>query len=256
MTASPGARPSAMAGRVSTLAAPLVVEAEGVGKAFGRAVVLRDVTFDVAAGEVVALFGPNGAGKSTLLRVLATLMRPTAGTLRLFGDATAGAALRRRIGVVAHQSFLYPDLTARENLRYYARMYGLDVAEERADAWLARVALGEAGDQIVRRFSRGMEQRLALARALMHDPDLVLLDEPWSGLDAAAGGWLEGLLRELRSAGRTVIVATHDFARGLAVATRAVVVHRGRLAWDTPVTADTTETIDVRYREITGAVAA
>ncbi len=256
MTASLGARPSAMADRVSTLAARLVVEADGIGKAFGRAIVLRDVGLRVAGGEVVALFGPNGAGKSTLLRVLATLMRPTAGTLRLFGDAGSGAALRRRIGVVAHQSFLYPDLTARENLRFYARMYGLERADERADAWLTRVALADAGDRIVRRFSRGMEQRLALARALMHDPEIVLLDEPWSGLDADGGDWLEGVLRELRAAGRTVLVATHDFARGLAVATRAIVLHRGRIAWDTPVNPDTAATIDARYREITGAVAA
>jgi heme exporter protein A len=256
MMASLGARPSAMAERVSTLAGSAVVDADAVGKAFGRAVILRDVTLTVAAGEVVALFGPNGAGKSTLLRVLATLMRPSTGRLRLFGDAVAGAGLRRRIGVVAHQSFLYPDLTARENLRFYARMYGLDVADERADAWLARVALADAADRTVRRFSRGMEQRLALARALMHDPELVLLDEPWSGLDAAAGDWLVDLLRELRGGGRTVVVATHDFGRGLAVATRALVLHRGRLAWETPVTADTAATVDVRYREITGAVAA
>ena len=164
--------------------------------------------------------------------------------------------MRRRIGVVAHQSFLYPDLTARENLRFYARMYGLDVSDERADAWLARVALSDAADRTVRLFSRGMEQRLALARALMHDPELVLLDEPWSGLDAAAADWLAELLGEVRAAGRTVIAATHDFQRGLDVATRAIVLHRGRLAWETTVTAETLPTVDKVYREITGAVAA
>jgi heme exporter protein A len=256
MTASLGARPSAMAEQVSTVQVRPVVEVDAVGKAFGRAVILRDVTLAVAPGEAIALFGPNGAGKSTLLRVLATLMRPTSGTLRLFGEVPAAAALRRRIGVVAHQSFLYPDLTARENLRFYARMYGLDVTDERADAWLARVSLTDAADRTVRLFSRGMEQRLALARGLMHDPELVLLDEPWSGLDAAAGDWLAGLLRELRAAGRTVIVATHDFQRGLGVATRAIVLHRGRLAWETPVTAETLPVVDRMYREITGAVAA
>jgi heme exporter protein A len=245
-----------MAERVSMGAGAVVLEADAVGKAFGRAVVLRDVTLRVAPGEVVALFGPNGAGKSTLLRLLATLVKPTQGRVRWFGGAAGGVALRRRIGVVAHQSFLYPDLTARENLQFYARMYGLDVADERTDAWLARVDLAEAADRTVRRFSRGMEQRLALARALMHGPDLVLLDEPWSGLDAAAGDWLVDLLCELRGAGRTIVVATHDFARGLAVSTRALVLHRGRLAWETPVTAGTAATVDARYREITGAVAA
>ncbi len=256
MTASLGARPSAMAEQVSTGTDCPVVEADAVGKVFGRTAILRDVTLTVRSGEVVALFGPNGAGKSTLLRVLATLIRPTSGTVRLFGEIPAASALRRRIGVVAHQSFLYPDLTARENLRFYARMYGLGVGAECADAWLARVSLGDVADRTVRQFSRGMEQRLALARALMHDPELVLLDEPWSGLDAAAGDWLAELLRELRVAGRTVIVSTHDFPRGLGVATRAIVLHRGRLAWETAVTAETAGTVDQAYRDITGAVAA
>jgi heme exporter protein A len=158
--------------------------------------------------------------------------------------------------LVAHQSFLYPDLTARENLLFYAGMYGLDEAEALSDAWLARVALADARDRPVRLFSRGMEQRLALARALLHDPELILLDEPWSGLDAAAADWLGGLLRELRLRGRTVVVATHDFQRGLGVADRAVIIHRGRLVWQTPVAGDAFQAVDAMYRQITGAVAA
>ncbi|MBP1689959.1 MAG: transporter ATP-binding protein [Deltaproteobacteria bacterium] len=248
--------PFAMADAVSGPTGGPVVHAEGLGKAFGRAVVLRDLTVSVTAGEVVALFGPNGAGKSTLLRLLATLMTPTAGFLRLFGDAGSSLEVRRRIGLVAHQSFLYPDLTARENLLFYAGMYGLEDAEARTDAWLERVALADARARPVRLFSRGMEQRLALARALLHDPELILLDEPWSGLDAASTDWLDGLLLELRSRRRTVVVATHDFQRGLGVATRALIIHRGRLAWETPIASDALVTVDAMYRQITGAVAA
>jgi heme exporter protein A len=244
-----------MAEPVNGSAPGLVVHAENVGKAFGRSVVLRDVTLHVSPGDVVALFGPNGAGKSTLLRLLAALARPTTGVVRLFGETQGGAGVRRRIGLVAHQSFLYPDLTARENLRFYARMYRLDAPDERAETWLRRVDLAEAGDRPVRLFSRGMEQRLALARALLHDPELVLLDEPWSGLDAAGSEWLSALLGELRERGRAVVAATHDFDRGLAVASRALVVHRGRLAWDGPADGDAAR-FDARYREITGAVAA
>lgn len=246
----------ARAGGVSGPAGGLVVRAEGLGKAFGRAVVLRDLTLSVTAGEAVALFGPNGAGKSTLLRLFATLMAPTSGSLELFGGAGSSLAARRRIGLVAHQSFLYPDLTARENLLFYAGMYGLDDAEALSEAWLHRVALTDARDRPVRLFSRGMEQRLALARALVHDPALILLDEPWSGLDAAAADWLGELLLELRSRGRTVVVATHDFQRGLGVADRAVIVHRGRLAWQASVSGSALATIDAMYRQITGAVAA
>ena len=248
--------PFGMAERVSGAASVPVVRADGLGKSFGRAVVLRDVGLTVESGEAVALFGPNGAGKSTLLRLLARLMSPTAGSLAIFGERESTPAVRRRIGLVAHQSFLYPDLTARENLLFYARMFELSDAATRVDAWLRRVALAEVEARPVRLFSRGMEQRLALARALLHEPDLVLLDEPWNGLDAAAADWLRGLLLELRAEGRTVVLATHDFERGLGVATRALIVHRGRLVWEAPVTSDARAAVDATYRQITGAVAA
>lgn len=256
MTAFLGSRPSGMAHGVSGCGGERVVETDHLGKSFGRTAVLRDFTVRVTAGETVAIFGPNGAGKSTLLRLFASLTTPTAGTLRLFGDTNAGPATRRRIGMVAHQSFLYPDLTARENLCFFARMYGIVAADPCADAWLERVALRDVGDRPVRLFSRGMEQRLALARALLHDPDLIILDEPWSGLDAAAADWLAVLLRELRTHGRTVVVATHDFQRALDVATRALIVHRGGLAWDAAVAGGTASDVEATYREITGAVAA
>jgi heme exporter protein A len=234
----------------------VVVQAERLGKSFGRAAVLRDVSLRVVAGETIALFGPNGAGKSTLLRVCATLMTPTSGSLTLFGAPAASPDARRRIGLVAHQSFLYPDLTARENLLFYARMYRLSGADRLVDTWLERVDLAAVSDRPVRAFSRGMEQRLALARALLHDPELVLLDEPWSGLDAAAADWLGALLAELRMRGRSIVAATHDFARGLGVADRAIILHRGRIAWEASLDGDAGVAVDTMYRQITGAVAA
>ncbi len=233
-----------------------VIEAEGLGKAFGRARVLRAVDLRVAAGETLVLFGPNGAGKSTLLRLCAALYEPTAGVLRLFGSTTRAAPIRRRIGFVSHQSFLYPDLSAHENLAFYARLYGSTRPDADAAEWLARVGLAGTAGRPVRAFSRGMEQRLALARALLHEPDLLLLDEPWSALDAAAADVLSALLVSLRAAGRTLLVATHDFERGLAIADRGLILHEGRVAWEGTRTADEIGALPAAYRRITGAVAA
>ncbi|HEY2386191.1 MAG TPA: ABC transporter ATP-binding protein [Candidatus Binatia bacterium] len=233
-----------------------VVEAESLGKAFGRTRVLRDVTLRVDAGETLVLFGPNGAGKSTLLRLCATIYAPTAGSLRLFGSLEREASTRRRIGVVSHQSFLYPDLSASENLAFYARLYALPEPERIAAEWLTRVGLAGTGTRPVRAFSRGMEQRLALARALLHAPDLLLLDEPWSALDAAAADLLSDLLVTSHADGRTVIVATHDFERGLAIADRAMILHDGRVAWQATRTAGELGAFHEAYRRITGAVAA
>jgi len=232
-----------------------VVEARGLGKSFGRTVVLRDLDLCVVAGESLVIFGPNGAGKSTLLRLCSTLQRPDRGSLSLFGTTEGGAGVRRRIGLLGHQSFLYPDLSARENLEFFARMYRLGDPERCASAWLARVALESAGTRPVRVFSRGMEQRLGLARALLHDPELILLDEPWSGLDAEAADLLSALLQGLRRERRTLIVATHDFERGATVADRALILHGGRIAWATSA-GEAPRALDAIYRRITGAVAA
>jgi heme exporter protein A len=233
-----------------------VVEALDVGKAFGRMRVLRDVTLRVAAGEAVAVFGPNGAGKSTLLRLCATVCRPTIGTLRLFGDEAAGPAVRRRIGVVAHQSFCYPDLTACENLAFFARAYDVPSPERAARAWLERVGLAEVADRPLRVLSRGMEQRVALARALLHDPDLLLLDEPWNGLDTRAADVLTALLGTAKRERRAVVVVTHDVERGLAIADRACILHRGRLAWEGGVTDGARAILDDAYRRVTAPEAA
>ena len=246
----------AMARAVHADASPPVIEADRLGKTFGRRGVLRDLTLCVRRGETVTVFGPNGAGKSTLLKVCATLYRPTTGRLRLFGDRAAGPMVRRRIGLVAHQSFLYPDLSARENLIFYGHMYGLPDAVRIADGWIARLALDDAADRPLRVLSRGTEQRLALARALLHEPELLLLDEPWSGLDPAAADTLSALLASLKESGRTVLVATHDFTRGALHADRAIILHAGRTAWETADPDGAGGELDSIYRRVTGAAAA
>jgi heme exporter protein A len=200
---------------------------------FGETTVLGGVDLVVAAGETVALLGPNGAGKTTLLRVLALLLRPSAGRLALFGAAAASAppALRRRIGYVGHESLCYPDLTAGENLAFYARLYEVPDGVRRVHELLVWAGLEGAARRPVRVYSRGMSQRLALARALLHRPELLLLDEPFTGLDPEAARALDERLLALRAAGCAVVFTTHDLERVATLATRAAILHRGRIAW-------------------------
>ena len=206
------------------------IAARGVERRFGPVRALRGVDLDVACGETLAIFGSNGAGKTTLLRILAGLLRTSAGTIRVLGQSVPGdAPLRRRLGVVAHEPFVYPDLSAAENLSYYARLYR--VSQARVEALLAEVGLSDAAARPARTYSRGMLQRLSLARAVLHDPELLLLDEPFSGLDATGAEVLAAVLARLRAAGATVVLTTHDFERGLAAASAAAVLHRGRVAW-------------------------
>jgi heme exporter protein A len=213
-----------------------MIEAHSLVKTFGLRPVLRGVDFRIEPGEFVALLGPNGAGKTTLLRILATLSRPTLGRARVAGcdlPAQAGA-VRRLLGVVSHQPLLYGDLTAEENLRFYGRMYGLADAQARIGEALKRVGLARRKQDLVRNFSRGMQQRLAIARATLHDPKVMLFDEPFTGLDQEAAAMLEGLLREVAAEGRTVLMTSHDLARALATASRVMILSRGSIAFDAP----------------------
>ena len=209
------------------------LRAEGLARRFGGMTVLESVDLAVDAGEAVVLLGPNGAGKTTLLRILALLLAPTGGRLLLFGsDATrAPAALRRRIGYVGHEISCYPELSAAENLAFYARLFGVSEAPARIARLLAWAGLDGAGRRPVRAYSRGMGQRLALARALLHEPDLVLLDEPFSGLDPDAVERLQQQLLELRAAGHSILLATHDVERAAPIASRLAILHRGRISW-------------------------
>jgi len=229
------------------------VEVDHLTKSFGPHTALAGVTLSIGAGEFVTLVGPNGAGKTTLLRILATLIRPTSGTVRIAGlnPAQAGPEVRRRIGFLSHRTLLYDDLTAEQNLRFYARLYGLSDASARIDELLERVGLADRRHDRVRTFSRGMQQRLAVARAVLHRPSILLLDEPYTGLDPQATDALSALLGELAGEGCTILLTTHDLERGLAVGNRIVVLSRGRVAYDAP-TADTDPvTFPDLYRRLT-----
>jgi heme exporter protein A len=217
------------------LAAP-PVEARAVEKWYGPLPAVRGVSFALAAGEFLALFGPNGAGKSTLLRCLAGLARPTRGEVRIAGEAVTGGdgAWRRGIGVLSHQTYLYAGLSAAENLEFYGRLYGLDRLRERVGEALEGVGLWERRGDRVRGFSRGMQQRLALARTLLHDPRVVLLDEPYTGLDPHAAAMLNGVLERLRDGARTVVLVTHNLSQGLELASRVAIQVGGRWISDEP----------------------
>jgi ABC-type multidrug transport system ATPase subunit len=202
-----------------------------VSRNFGRRRALNKVSLECRAGEIVALLGPNGAGKSTLLSITATLLEPSSGQVR-YGEHTArsgGASLRARIGLLGHDLYVYPELSAAENLRFFGRVYRLPDVDRRVEAALERAELTLRRDDAVAGFSRGMRQRLALERALLHEPRLVLLDEPFTGLDDAATGALRRRLDGLRGAGAIVLVTTHDLETIEGIIDRAVMLQGGRL---------------------------
>ena len=210
------------------------LQAIALEKWYGVLPALRGVDFQIERGQFLSIFGPNGAGKSTLLRLLAGGIRPTRGQV-LLGDEPLDyddPAWRGRIGVLSHQTFLYGQLTAAENLRFYGRLHGLLDLDTRIPERLAAVGLADRAGDRVRGFSRGMQQRLALARALLHDPELVLLDEPYTGLDPHASRVLRKVLEQLRDGARTVVMVTHNLAEGLELADRVVVQVAGRWVSD------------------------
>ena len=206
-----------------------VIEVRRLIKRFGLKTVLRGLDFHVGQGEFVALLGPNGAGKTTFLRILASLSRPSLGEVRITGYQlpNQAAAVRRRLGVVSHLPLLYGDLTADENLRFYGRMYGLVDLDRRATEVLELVGLAARRRDLVRTFSRGMQQRLAIGRAVLHDPEVMLFDEPHTGLDQDACAMLDAVLREVAARGRTVVMTSHDLARAADLASRFDVLSRG-----------------------------
>jgi len=210
---------------------PRVIEVRKLYKRFGLKTVLRGLDFAVEQGEFVALLGPNGAGKTTFLRILASLSRPAMGDVRIAGYhlPQQAAAVRRRLGVVSHQPLLYGDLTAEENLRFYGRMYGLPDLDRRVNAVLEMVGLTNRRRDLVRTFSRGMQQRLAIGRAVLHDPEVMLFDEPHTGLDQEACLMLDNVLREVAARGRTVVMTSHDLARAAELASRFDILSRGMI---------------------------
>lgn len=213
-----------------------MIEVQGLVKTFGLKPVLRGLDLEVPAGAFLTVVGPNGAGKTTLLRILATLSRPSGGRVRIAGYELPGQAglVRQWLGVLSHQPLLYGDLTAEENLRFFGRMYGVPRLEARIEATLQQVGLSARRRDLVRTFSRGMWQRLSIARAILHDPPVLLLDEPYTGLDPDASAMLDELLRSAIGQGRTVLMTTHDLARGLMLADYVAILARGKIAYIAP----------------------
>jgi heme exporter protein A len=230
-----------------------VIEARQLTKSFGPRTALAGVDLSVGRGEFVTLVGPNGAGKTTLLRILATLSRPSSGTLRIAGldPSRHGEQVRRHIGFLSHRTLLYDDLTAEQNLRFYARMYDLPPESGRVESLLEQVSLAMRRHDLVQTFSRGMRQRLAVARSVLHRPQLLLLDEPYSGLDPQAVEVLTALLTELTGGGCAILLTTHRLGRGLAAGQRVLILHEGKVVYDRPRAAVPPETFSDTYRAIT-----
>ncbi len=210
----------------------VVVRVQGVEKWFGRTSALREITLEVKSGDFVVLLGRNGAGKSTLLRIIARLIRPNSGHVEVCGiDIRHHPELvRQRLGFVAHSSYLYRRLTARENLRFFGRLYKLSEIELRIHQALKWVGLEQSADRQVQGFSRGMLQRLAIARATLHDPDLLLMDEPFSGLAFEASELLADWMKRFVASGKTIVMATHDLEQGLHSVNRWLFLDRGQIA--------------------------
>lgn len=206
------------------------IAAHGLVKRFGRSAVLAGIDFELARGETLAVLGANGAGKSTLLRLAAGLARPSEGTIQIAGQPATLPASRARVGYVGHATQIYPALTARENLRFAARLHNLPDADDRIENRLALEGLARVADRVAGDFSRGMAQRLAIARGLLHDPELVLLDEPFTGLDRASAERLTGRMQSLRNEGATLLWVTHAPGRAAAASHAILMLHRGQIA--------------------------
>ena len=225
---------TAQPGLEITADATAALGAVGLGKVIDDHVILRDLNFEIPCGSYVALLGANGAGKTTLLKLLSTLIAPSTGQLVLFGQPVGREAsgLRARLGLIGHNTMLYQDLSARENLIFFGRLYGLADPQARADELLEYVGLTARGNDPVKTFSRGMAQRAGIARALVHDPELLLADEPFAGLDAPSQQMLEQQLERLHQQGKTIVLASHDIERSLQLAQRVIVLRDGCLVID------------------------
>lgn len=232
-----------------------VLDARGLVREFGALVAVDGIDLALAGGDFLTVFGPNGAGKTTLLSLLGGRLRPSAGEVRIAGEPLdfGDTGWRSRIGVLSHQGMLYAHLTAAENLRFFGRLYGLDDLGDRIPERLAQVGLADRADFLARQLSHGMRQRLALARALLHDPDVVLLDEPYTGLDPYAASVLRDVLASLKDGRRTVVMVTHNLSQGLELSDRIAIQVRGRLAWEGRREEIRAETFERRYHEVVEA---
>lgn len=212
------------------------IVAQGVKKSYGNFEVLRGVDLSVKKGEFYTLFGPNGAGKTTLIKLLATLTDPTSGSLHVSGlDAKKDMnGIRSKIGVISHDAYLYDNLSALENITFFGALYGLDDLDARARSVIAQVGLDKRMHDIVRTFSRGMKQRLSVARAIVHDPKILLLDEPYTGLDQHGAQIFGEMLSDLKSNRRTILMTTHSIDEGLDFSDRVGILSKGKIVLDSP----------------------
>ncbi len=228
------------------------LEARGLVREFAGFPAVDGIDFQLTAGRLLTVFGPNGAGKTTLLRILAGGLRPTRGQVLLDGNSVdvGDREWRRRIGVVSHQGFLYGQLTVAENLEFYGRLFGLSDLAQRVPERLGAVGLENRSRSPVRTLSRGMRQRLALARALLHDPEVVLLDEPYTGLDAQAAAVLRDVLASLKDGRRTVVLVTHNLGQGLELADRVAIQVAGRFRWIDDRDRVDASTFEAFYRDV------
>lgn len=211
---------------------------DGVWKYFGDYPALREVGFRLPASECLALIGRNGAGKTTLLRILGGFSRPAKGEVQINGGSPRDTATRRSIGIIGHGISVYDELSAMENLRLFGKMYGVEGAEKRSNELLERVGLGRVKEGLVREFSRGMRQRLAIARAFIHDPKVLLLDEPFTSLDDRAIAVLQSLLSEAAQRGASIVMSTHQLREAMELATTVVLLERGKLVFAGPRTTE------------------
>ncbi len=228
-----------------------MIEVRGLAKYFGRFSALRDLHLEVGEGEFISLFGRNGAGKTTFLRILAGLSRPSSGEIRIRAPhELSPRQARGAMGYLSHNTALYADLTALENLRFFARLMGLPSDDAELVARIAHVGLAGREREPVRNYSRGMQQRLAIARAFLHDPAILLLDEPFTGLDQHGTDFLKSYLAAAHAAGRTCVMAIHDAPLGYELADRLVVVEKGVAALDVPKSSVTLEEFMSRYKAL------
>jgi len=237
-----------------------IIEIQGLTKIYGLLPVLKSIDLSIYQGEFVALLGPNGSGKSTLLRLMSGLSKPTQGHIRIGGwdMPTEAMAVRGQIGMVSHKPLLYENLTAQENLNFFAKLYNIDsnTREERISDLLRQVGLHKRADSLVRTFSRGMQQRLSIARALIHEPDVLFFDEPYTGLDQDAADMLDVLLQTAHNDNRTIVMTTHQLQRVPLLANRAVILSRGKVTYDNTVNELTPTEFASIYAQATGVATA
>lgn len=232
------------------------IEVKGVTRRFGKNLVLRGIDLGVREGEFLSIFGPNGAGKTTLIKVLATILKPSAGSIRIAGldFRDSSVKIRHKIGLVGHQTFLYDELTAYENLKFYGKMYNIPDLEERIRDLISRIGLESRLHDRVGILSRGMQQRLSIARAMIHDPSVILLDEPETGLDQYAGEMLVEVLDALNLGNRTAVMTTHNLQRGLEIGNHIAILAKGKIAFEESKHSLNLASLQEAYRHYTGVV--